>query len=392
MKNLTQKQVIYTILILAIVIFVIIMASSLWNKKSSISNIGDVTIKYIDVKATLLAVAEGHYLSGESRNSGSTLYYDGKSILDSKILGKGGKLDSESLSDNGLHYTFVVTHYLDPAVPTTAVHDLYVDGKKVESIAYPSADYPFGSPFDNYPFVTNDGNDYFYLRDNQGSLPKNNSIDLIKDGKSIFNFSKASSFNRLIASQDGLTTLVVYGTGNEITDPNTYVEAKTYSVLLDNKEIFKTSTNSGVIPYSALSPNGKHYAIVKDTKLFIDGQPRMPDKSFVLLGQYQLQITDSGHYLLIHNNSAKPIIYIDDKEYIPPTGYDQVDAGHINDDASHYLIHSAQGWLLDNNPISFSVDNVKPYDPDIYFQGKQSLQMQGNTIYVYKADPTYINK
>lgn len=384
MREITWKQIIYAVLILAVICATFFTYEH--YKKNNISRIGDVAVKYIDVKAKLLAVARGHYLSEDDLG----LYYDGKLILDSKILGKGGQLDNYSLSDNGLHYTFVVTHYIVPTVMTTAVHDLYVDGKKVESISYPSVDYPFGSHFDHI-FITNDGKDYFYLRDNQNqaSLPQNNTIDLIKNGKSIFNFSKASSLNRLIVSQDGLNTLLVYGTGKEINDPGMYIDVSAYSISLNNKEISKTSTKSEVMPYTALSPNGKHYALIKDTKLFIDGEPRMPDKSIVLDGTRQLQITDSGHYMLTYyvldNSTVKMLIYIDDKEYIS-----QISALYINDDASHRLVFdNMNGWLLDDKPISFQGEKFFPFVEYNNYQPNGSIIMQGDTIYAYKSDPTF---
>jgi hypothetical protein len=195
-----------------------------------------------------------------------------------------------------------------------------------------------------------------------------------------------------------LNTLLVYGTGKEISDPGMFVDGSVFfTVRYNNKEIYKTQSKNEVMPYAALSPNGKHYALIIDGKLFVDGKPRIPNVSITYDRLRKLQITDSGHYLLLYNNDSKLIAYVDDIEYVDQNEYDHIYDFYINDDASHQLAFvrtkedlSTNVWLLDGKPISFKGDAFLPLNRySNSHRAENSIEMQSNTIYIYKPDPDF---
>ncbi len=167
-----------------------------------------------------------------------------------------------------------------------------------------------------------------------------------------------------------------------VSDTGEFVEA--------NLKTAKQST----FPYSMSSPNGQHNADIKNGNLFIDGKP-MLSSTTTIININQLQITDSGHYLLFfsyiytsdkYGKTSKTSVYIDGKEY-SSTGFVY---GYINNDATHHLFYSSNNvWALDDKPIDFQGVAI-PYNKisDAPF-GTSLVEMIDNTIYVYKADKTY---
>lgn len=321
-KKLSKVFLLSIILVIIMVGGVSVLAYQMYQKNKVIpvtntivnntitASTTDITIKYIDVKGKLLEASNGHYLSGENiYSSNPILYYDGNPALNKIILEKNGYFDSQSLSSNGLHYAFVIAHYPHyPIRPLTNTHDLYIDGKKINSLHNPIV-----------PLVSNIG-------EKMDAGPK--------------------------------------------------------------------TTEVSAFPYSMSSPNGQHNANIKNGKLFIDSKSILSSTTTIIKIN-QLQITDSGHYLLFftymysssskYSNISNTSVIIDGKE---STSTDLV-YGYINNDATHHLFYGSTGWTLDDKPIDFQGDAL-PYNKinDAPFR-VNLVEMIDNTIYVYKTDKTY---
>src|SRR3989344_9001973 len=307
-----------------------------------------VIVKQIEIKSGLdlsqpfqdppykLLVADGHYLLWVYE--GNKLVYDGKEIY------AGENLGGIALSRNGLHYAYVVrTGDTDGfnSYYTTTSNDLYINNKRVTT----------AKNLVN-PAVTDDGRHYFYtLTNDEGAL--------FKHGKEIFRNSYGPILYFLISS-DGST----YFASLKIDNGG---ENSGESLVVNGEEIYRVNIMG--LARTEFSKNGRYYAYAIDhlqpeiVSLVINGDTKRTGLNILS------RITDLGYYAAWDPTKNK--IFINGKEVFDKNAL----RVYINEDASHYLISTDDGFLLDGNPIQLKNINPRRLLGDI--------EIVGNIVYVY---------
>jgi hypothetical protein len=273
----------------------------------------------------------GHYLL--------YVYETGKLIYDGRELYSGQLADvyggwSTALSPNGQHYAYVI-----PGTDGPDFTDLYVDGVKVESAQYLLQ-----------PALTDDA-DYFYTA--CSSATGFSGSCLFKNGADIF------------LAENGILEYWVN------VDGSTY-----YALLRDPQSLVRNGEviYQGIeLAHKSFSPNGAHYAYVSHDE---NGMQHLVVDGVVVRSSTALfvdQVTDLGAYCAW--DSANQLVFINGVEF-PVQGNSRIEC-HINEDASHSLIHDEGNWLLDGNPVQFP--DLNPADTIV------NVEMKGDTWVVYRV-------
>lgn len=295
--------------------------------------------------------ANGHYLYINSSNGQNSVIYDGKTVYSSSSL----IVNSELLSDNGLHYTFAVLDGNN--------YQPFIDGKRL------SYDFPASSQSNITQVpkaLSNDGTTLVYdYRNSAGddSLYTNGSLTLKLEQLSGVEYDDNASNYILINDENSGSEVILNG---------------------------KTTTPSNLSLYgydTAISQNGQHYAYLYRTgqssvySLFVDGKNLGTVKDPWYLG-----ITNTGDYYYLDGQNAS--LYINKQEH-------KLDPKYISD--SQFSNGSGASVLISSNGQHYLVVNNLHYDNGQGYanldgkvidlpKGTFQAEFDNNFLYIYLAN------
>jgi len=301
-------------------------------------------------------------------------------IYDDKLLNiKPERIKEFSLSNNGLHYIYIIQKEIIDKQSNTSIDELYVDSNKItEGFSM------------REPKVSDDGNNYFYVQDTiesgQNITPESNSVSLIKNGNEIL---KNHNFIDLLSiSNDGSTYLArVTSTKYPKTD-----------LVLNGKTVYSGSPKKILDDIDiVLSPNGQHYGWVEITissdegaghtlekKLFIDSREVFNSDQSNVSESNLLQLSNKGDFIFCasrinYSDYCRPSnLYLNNQ--VINKDYEQ--ATYMDKESGNYISYNGPWESSDGKEIASYAINLKP-------QHKEILSDTPNTIFEFSQDTLY---
>lgn len=303
----------------------------------------------------------GHYLvldpSGYTydakNNEGGKLLYDRSAVYN------GPHLFRFALSDNGRHYLYVLD--TDPK-HTTGSQDIYVDGKKVQSVADAEGIY--------YIHLSDNGKDYAFATGNPDGYLSTTELD--KDGSTIFT---ANNGIEALAFSSDLSKYVLATPSAPSVDQ--------YDLIADGQAVARNINFMGASqPSIALSSNGGHYIYTDGKTVFAESDATQPVKGIAAMG-----VNDNGSFGVV--DPLSNVAHVNSRNYTLPSSFASAcnpDCGaaspdfSMSNDGLHYVygMQYSNLWDLDGSTIT-PVGDV------------ENVEFIGDTLYLYRWTDAYSN-